>query len=158
MTISRIIESVTSEGAPWVHQLIESQVELIREAASKADVLVIELDGSRMRTLDRLFAEYKERFSFPEYFGSNWNAFKECLGDLEWLPARKYLTIITHADEVLSAEHAELGTYRRVVQSVGKMWSTTVGLGYERGHGEIAFNTVFVEDYDVGRPLDSLAS
>ena len=100
----RIVESVTSESGPWVHRVIESEAGLIRAAISGADVLVIELDGSKMRSIDRLFAEYQQRFSFPDYFGWNWNAFDECLGDLRWLPARKYVTIISHADQVLSNE------------------------------------------------------
>ncbi|MGO4474509.1 barstar family protein [Arthrobacter sp. M-10] len=126
--------------------MIESEAGLIRAAISGADVLVIELDGSKMRSIDRLFAEYQQRFSFPDYFGWNWNAFDECLGDLRWLPARKYVTIISHADQVLSNERTELGTYLRIIHNVGKTWSTTVGLGYERGHADIPFNTVLVED------------
>ncbi|MDP9907317.1 barstar family protein [Arthrobacter bambusae] len=126
--------------------MIESEAGLIRAAISGADVLVIELDGSKMRSIDRLFAEYQQRFSFPDYFGWNWNAFDECLGDLRWLPARKYVTIISHADQVLSNERIELGTYLRIIHNVGKAWSTTVGLGYERGHADIPFNTVLVED------------
>lgn len=139
-------ESVTSQTAPWVHWVNNSEVEVIRQAASEVDVLVIELDGFRMLTVHALFGEYAREFSFPDYFGWNWHAFNECLYDLQWLPARKYLTIVTHASGLLSKEQEELETYLRRVESLGRSWSTSVGRGYEWGHGEVPFHTVLVED------------
>ncbi len=91
-----VVDSVTSETAPWVHAATLEQAQFVRQALRGADVLVVDLDGSKMPTLDQLFAEYKQNFSFPDYFGGNWSAFDECLKDLEWLPVRRYLTIISH--------------------------------------------------------------
>ncbi|MDP9903111.1 barstar family protein [Arthrobacter bambusae] len=139
-------ESVTSQTAPWVHRATRSQADLIRRAATGVDILVIELDGSRMRTVRGLFEEYIRKFSFPANFGWNWNAFDDRLYDLQWLPARKYLTIVTHAGEVLLNERDALENYVRHLEIIGKRWSTTVGLGYEWGHGEVPFHTVLVED------------
>lgn len=139
-------ESITSLTAPWVHRVTRSQADLIRNAATEVDILVIELDGSKMRTVHGLFEEYVRNFSFPEYFGWSWNAFDECSYHLDWLPARKYLTMITHAGNVLSSERKALENYLDHVEGVGKRWSTTVGLGYEWGHGEVPFHTVLVED------------
>lgn len=138
-------ESLTSNSGPWVHEASNSEATLIRNAASKADVLVIELAGNRMRTLEGLFGEYAQAFAFPGYFGWNWAAFDECLYDLGWLPARSYLTIISHGSEVLSKEPEELETYMRVIWRVGQAWSTSVGRGYEWGHGELPFHTILVK-------------
>lgn len=157
MAIPRSVESVTDESVPWVHHVTESQAEMIRATLSGADVLIIELDGSKMRTVDGLFSEYQRGFLFPEYFGWNWNAFDECIRDLEWLPARKYVTIIGRADQLLSKEGAEITTYLRIIQSAGKSWSSRVGLGYERGHSDIPFNTVLAENDTDHRQRGALA-
>ena len=138
------LQSVTGLSGPWFHLASASETELIRKAAAEEDILVIELDGSRMRTVGDLYAEYLRAFSFPEYFGSNWNAFHECLADLRWLPARKYLTIVSRSSQVLEDEGWELETYLRGLETAGKTWSTKVGLGYEWGHCDIPFHTILV--------------
>jgi Barstar (barnase inhibitor) len=38
---------------------------------------------------------------FPRYFGSNWNAFVDCMGDLDWLRASGFLLVLLDAPEVL---------------------------------------------------------
>ncbi len=41
-----------------------------------------EMAGEALTRAD-LFAELSEALSLPEYFGNNWDAFEECLGDRE---------------------------------------------------------------------------
>lgn len=41
-----------------------------------------------------LFAEFKRQLKFPSYFGRNWDAFEECLTDLEWLPGCSYVIVV----------------------------------------------------------------
>jgi Barstar (barnase inhibitor) len=38
------------------------------------------------------------------HFGENWNAFDECLADLEWLPSDAHILIISNAVHVLEDE------------------------------------------------------
>ncbi|MCP2048969.1 UNVERIFIED_ORG: hypothetical protein J3D58_003041 [Paenarthrobacter nicotinovorans] len=56
------------------------------------------------------------------------------------------MTIVGRADQLLTKEWAEITTYLRIIQSAGQTWSSRVGLGYERGHSDIPFNTVLVEN------------
>lgn len=95
-------------------------------------------------SLEELFREYVREFSFPEYFGWNWAAFDECMKELDWLPARRYLTIITRADEVLSEESGELATYLRQLDDIGRHWGGAFALGPEWGGGEVPFHTILV--------------
>lgn len=139
---------VLISGGPWVHRADAAELPLIREAAGTTDVLLVELDGARMSTVDELFREYVREFSFPEYFGWNWDAFDECMHDLEERPARAYLTIVIHADHVLSAEREDLATYLRQLEDIGHGWSSAFGLRPEWGGGEVPFHTVLIDpDY-----------
>jgi RNAse (barnase) inhibitor barstar len=36
----------------------------------------------------KLFAVLADKLHFPRYFGRNWDAVDECLGDLSWMPNR----------------------------------------------------------------------
>lgn len=93
-----------------------------------------------MRTLEGLFREFVRGFKFPEYFGWNWPAFDECIRDLSWFPAKAYLVIIRHADELLAAEVSELATFRRLLEVAARYWAHAFALGPEWGGGEVPFN------------------
>jgi hypothetical protein len=42
--------------------------------------------GRKMSRLAGLMDEFSAALQFPYYFGENWSAFQECLGDMDWLP------------------------------------------------------------------------
>ncbi|WP_375472657.1 barstar family protein [uncultured Nostoc sp.] len=41
---------------------------------------------------------------FPTYFGTNWDAFDECITDLTWCPAERYVILYDYADIFAQAE------------------------------------------------------
>jgi hypothetical protein len=59
---------------------------------------------------------------FPDYFGHNWDALEECLADLEWLPAKGYILLITDAAHVLSDDEAEYETFLEILRDAGEAW------------------------------------
>lgn len=141
----RTWDHVSRPVGPWVHRAAAWDLPSIREAAAEADLLLVELDGARMQSLEGLFREYVREFSLPEYFGWNWPAFDECMKELEGRPAQGYLTIIKRADEVLAGEPGELDTYLRQLDNIGRRWAYAFALGPDRGGGEVPFHTVLVE-------------
>ena len=60
--------------------------------------------GSKMRTLPAMFDEFGAALQFPYYFGENWAALDDCLGDLDWADAIDHLLMITDAHLLLAAE------------------------------------------------------
>jgi hypothetical protein len=50
-----------------------------------------------IRSKQKLFAVLAKKLRFPPYFGWNWDALEECLGDLSWLPAERTIAIV-HED------------------------------------------------------------
>ncbi len=70
-----------------------------------------------MRNVDQLFDETAAALQFPHYFGENWAAFAECLGDLSWLRAENHVLIIMRASEVLVNEPLDLGAFCRSVRN-----------------------------------------
>ncbi|POM27765.1 Barstar (barnase inhibitor) [Actinomadura rubteroloni] len=63
------------------------------------DPVPADLDGRDCRTRAALFTEAARALAFPDYFGRNWDAFADCLRDLD----RSSLTV-AHADELLADE------------------------------------------------------
>jgi hypothetical protein len=60
---------------------------------------------------------------FPDYFGSNWDAFEECLRDLSWLPNGN-LTI-RHHDVPLIGDPSGAKTYLLILRDAVKKWQTS---------------------------------
>lgn len=77
---------------------------LLADTRDRHEVVGI-LHGSRCHTKQEFFDEVSAVLRFPDYFGRNWDAFSECMNDLEdWLPATNYLLVITNAEQFLLSE------------------------------------------------------
>lgn len=134
-----------SPQRPWVHQVSAAVVDdLVREATS-GGALVIQFDGSKMRSVEELFREYVREFRFPEYFGWNWAAFAECMRGLDARPAHAYLTVIRNSGQLLQDEPDDAPTFMRQLENIGQRWSNSFGLDPEWGGGEVPFNTIMVQ-------------
>jgi RNAse (barnase) inhibitor barstar len=62
------------------------------------------LRGHKMTDVAGFYDEIAAALQFPYYFGENLNALDECLRDLEWLPADRYVIVVRDAVHVLSAD------------------------------------------------------
>jgi len=97
--------------------------------------LLYELDGRLCRTRERLFAHCAERLQFPDYFGGNWDAFEECLGDFfdrYSSDGSECVVRIDHAAELLAEEaEADLITFIEIVRSAAEQALTRGGRAVE---------------------------
>ena len=132
---------------PWVHLLMTEQEDGgDRLHLDLPEFRIITLDGHLCETKESLFSEYARAFDFPEYFGGNWDAFEECLSDLEWIPASGYVTLIRHVEHVLPNHDEDYATCIEILQEVGEGWSLS-------HHGRLhqpplPFHTLFIVNRD----------
>ncbi len=124
-----------STKAPWI-SLVVTEPGRRPESTIKlpAGFHLVLLRGSKCKTVSALLAEFAKAFDFPEYFGHNWDALEECLTDLEWLPAKGYVVLLSDAELVLTkAEADEWATLVEVLNDAGEAWGTgQAGLGTRR--------------------------
>jgi hypothetical protein len=128
---------------PWAHLLVLRDGQKVDLGHSMPPGFAVKIvAGGKCRTKAGLFAEVARALSFPEYFGHNWDALEECLTDLEWLPARGYVIVVTDADQLLAKpdEEDDYETFIEILADAGEAWSarragSVAGLG-------IPFHTV----------------
>lgn len=69
-------------------------------------------------------AEFLHRIAlamrFPDWFGQNWDALADCLGDLGWLPADGYVIVLEHADLFRVAAEADFMTALEIFEEAAR--------------------------------------
>jgi hypothetical protein len=68
---------------------------------------------------EELFDALQKELQLPDYFGANWNALDECLGDLSWIQPRG--VVILHAD-LPALPRNELNIYLEVLADSVESW------------------------------------
>ena len=87
-------------GPLSVHFASEEQAEALRGAAS---LRVAEI-GAAIRSEEDLFRELARVLEFPDYFGHNWDAVSDCLGDTD---TEQPLALLVHNSAALWGRMSE---------------------------------------------------
>ena len=97
------------KALPWlrgvrVHAADAGREAEVRAALEAEGFLQRTLEGSRIRGDASFFHEAERALGFPEYFGHNWDAFNDCLGDVVFGPAERIAILWRDADRSLAAD------------------------------------------------------
>ncbi|MCB1738755.1 MAG: barstar family protein [Gammaproteobacteria bacterium] len=71
---------------------------------------------------------------FPAYFGSNWDALDECLGDMDWLPADGYVLVLHDSEAGWSRNPYALGRLLTAWLEASEYWA----------EAKVPFHLIFV--------------
>ncbi|MDN5941146.1 MAG: barstar family protein [Nitrospira sp.] len=123
-----------STKAPWTSLLLVAADQRAESLVRPPNGLVLKIiKGRHCKTPSTLLDEFARALEFPDYFGHNWDALEECLTDLEWLPAKGYVVLITDAAQVLSNDDTEYETFLEILRDAGEAWgSGQAGMGTRR--------------------------
>jgi hypothetical protein len=113
---------------PWLHVLLASESDacnalwaLERSPQGRAVCRVVR--GHKATTERAFFDECAAAWQFPYYFGENWDAFEECLADLEWLPGEAYVFCVGQGVHLLEKEPSEQQVrLLSMLQDVAREW------------------------------------
>ena len=83
------------------------------------------LDGRAIGDKAAFLAAAARAMRFPAYFGSNWDAFEECVNDLSWAPARGYALLYDHTARFARAQPGEWATARSILAEAVAHWRAT---------------------------------
>uniref|UniRef100_A0AAU2VK54 Barstar family protein n=1 Tax=Streptomyces sp. NBC_00008 TaxID=2903610 RepID=A0AAU2VK54_9ACTN len=112
--------------APWMHIITKGGCLKIDEILpSSGNVHVARLSGHDMLDEVSVFQTFWESLKFPEYFGWNWNAFYDCLRDLQWLSSDYHVLVIECAESVLSEDSVAREEFFGCLWRAGQQWSYT---------------------------------
>lgn len=82
----------------------------------------IDLEGCADK--DAFLERIARAMAFPDWFGRNWDALADCLGDLAWRPAAGYLLVFERCSELRIAAPDEYATALAVLTDAAEAWQS----------------------------------
>ncbi|MCZ7438171.1 barstar family protein [Micromonospora sp. WMMC241] len=113
------------------------------------EVAVARLDGAAMTDVDGVFEQFADALRFPSYFGWNWPALADCLQDLHWLAARRFLVLIENTSRILRENETRREVLFGILTAAGRHWADSYDARY-RGMGPFFHVVLLCEEDEVG--------
>jgi RNAse (barnase) inhibitor barstar len=102
------------EKEPYLHAVDMLPGDLISRL-QEAGFKVFHLDGSKIHNEKEFFDEAARVFGFPAYFGRNWAAWNDCLGDFSCMIPHKTAIVWSNTDQTRTSDAK---TYSLVVEDL----------------------------------------
>ncbi len=90
-------------------------------------IIVARLDGAKLVEAYDVFEKFSTKLNFPAYFGWNWDALSDCLRDLSWCPADRYMIIVDNAESALVATPEEREILLHILSRAAQAWANPLG-------------------------------
>jgi barstar (barnase inhibitor) len=116
--------------APWLGQFVaaydatSTAIWRLRGEQAATGVFIGTVRGWRMRRREGVFDQFAALLQFPHYFGENWNAFADCISDLDWLRVDGLVLVVLEAVEVLAeGDDDEFNLLLNVFTEASESWA-----------------------------------
>lgn len=109
--------------APGVYRFASRvQPHTLAARAAQQDWRCFYLDGEQVTDKASFLRVCAEAVEFPTYFGYNWDALEECIGDLSWAPAQGYVILYDSMWPIAAAKPDEWCIARSILASAVEVW------------------------------------
>lgn len=86
-------------------------------------VRLFRVDGRNVLTKRRFLAVAARALDFPGWFGVNWDAFEDCMTDLEWIPAAAYVVLLENMERFAKRAPRDFDTALGILETAAEFWS-----------------------------------
>jgi hypothetical protein len=112
--VSKLLERLLDPTRSGVYRV--AREDDVADALRGSSLALTKIDLSKGEVL----AAFARALEFPDWFGRNWDALEDCLGDLSWRKADGHVLLIAGFEAV---PRDELGVLRDVLASSAEFWS-----------------------------------
>lgn len=100
------------------------QPDELRRAIAQAGFALFEADLAAVQSKGEFLAAVAQAVKAPEWFGNNWDALADALGDLSWQPAAGYVLLLCNGGETLGLSAAEHGIVSGILADAVSFWKS----------------------------------
>ena len=116
--LTRVLGDAKAGG---VFQLTREPYEVERDA-KQAGLYVARMDIGHAHHKEELLEHLAEALRFPDHFGRNWDALRDCLVDLSWLDAAGYVLVFEKSKHFGGGHRHDFEDAMEVLESVAQTW------------------------------------
>lgn len=120
MNVSKLLARLRDARRSGVYRVPQPDEILDAVRGSELDVAKIQLGAVSDR--EQLFAQFASSLAFPAWFGGNWDALEDCLGDLAWRTGDGHLLLVEGFDDLRSRRPDDFGVLLDVLSSSAQYW------------------------------------
>lgn len=120
--LKNLLASDQPRGVFWSRSHA-SVAELSKLARSKG-MTFFHLEGQKIEKKEQFFNHAAVAMKFPSHFGNNWDAFYDCLTDMDGVDAEGYVIYFDHTDAFASHHESQLETVVELFQDAVDFWKS----------------------------------
>ena len=98
------------------------QVDEILDAVRGTTVDVVRVDLAAVTDKERLLDQFASALAFPQWFGRNWDALEDCLGDLAWRAGDGHVLLIEGFENLSARRPDDFGVLLDILASSAQYW------------------------------------
>lgn len=118
MTYEELLRDAPRSG---VYRLSRRAAKVSR-AAGANEFAHWRVDLATVRSKSELLASLARALEFPDWFGANWDALQDCLGDLSWRPAPGYVIALSHCGGFAAGAREDFDSALEVFEATADYW------------------------------------
>ncbi len=120
------IQSAIQGGKPpGIYRLLDDMdIDDLAAICAEADAQVFYLDGSDIANKAQFLKEIALALNFPDYFGGNWDAFADCLTELDSDDMDRYVLLYTQPENFATGAPADWAIALELLQAAIAYWQT----------------------------------
>lgn len=94
----------------------------LRAVAQQAELALFDVDLSVAHSKSEWLAAVAHELHAPSFFGNNWDALADALGDLSWHPAAGYVLVLRNGGADLSLSENEQAIATEILAQTVDFW------------------------------------
>jgi RNAse (barnase) inhibitor barstar len=118
--LKNILASDNPRGVYWLKS--HASVTELGKLARAKGMAFFHLEGGKIEKKDQFLNHAAVAMKFPDHFGKNWDAFYDCLTDMEWVDAEGYAIYFDHTNAFAEHHESQLETVIELFQDAVDFW------------------------------------
>ena len=118
--LQKLFDGDTPPGVYWLKSRVP--VTEISKLAKAKKFAFFHLEGKKIEGKQQFLNHAAVVMHFPDHFGNNWDAFEDCITDLEWIEADGYVIYFDHTEAFAEHHESELETVVELFQDAIDSW------------------------------------
>jgi RNAse (barnase) inhibitor barstar len=121
-----LIAALEGDRPPGLYRLnLNAEIDRLPVLAAEYDWQFFYIDGKTIHNKVDFFRVCAIVLRFPDYFGQNWDAFADCLRDLDETSANQYVLLFDQPDPFAQNYPEEWATALNIFEEAVEFWQTT---------------------------------